>query len=92
MPPACLYAGNTYERRHIASWLHTHCTDPLTNERLESKKLVPNLSLRSAAAEWRENYVEKEESRGAPAVVHVKQVHKKVRQAAVDKASRARSG
>jgi hypothetical protein len=50
-------AGTTYERRHITSWLHTHCTDPLTNERLNSKKLVPNLALRSAAAEWREEHV-----------------------------------
>ena len=46
-------AGNTYERENITSWLRTNNTDPLTNEHMSSKKLVPNLTLRSAIAEWR---------------------------------------
>ena len=46
-------AGNTYERVNITNWLRTNSTDPLTNEHMTSKKLVPNLTLRSAIAEWR---------------------------------------
>ena len=55
--PCCVglfvLTGNTYERENITNWLRTNNTDPITNERMESKKLVPNLTLRSAIAEWR---------------------------------------
>jgi predicted ATPase len=46
-------AGNTYERENITNWLRTNNTDPITNKCMESKKLVPNLTIRSAIAEWR---------------------------------------
>ena len=49
----CLLSGNTYDRRHIVHWLHTHKSDPLTGLAMDSKKLVPNLVLRSGVAEWR---------------------------------------
>ena len=49
----CLLSGNTYDRRHIVNWLHTHSSDPLSGLAMDSKKLVPNLVLRSGVAEWR---------------------------------------
>ena len=39
--------GHTYERSAIEQWLKTHNTSPTTGLELESKRLVPNYSLRS---------------------------------------------
>jgi hypothetical protein len=44
----CLLSGNTYDRRHIVNWLHTHNSDPLSGLAMDSKKLVPNLVLAAA--------------------------------------------
>ena len=52
--PVVTAGGNTYERELIANWLKAHSTDPLTNEPLRSKRLTPNLALRSAIAAWTE--------------------------------------
>ena len=46
--------GSTYDRPHIAKWLRTHTTDPVTNASLQSKRLTPNRSMRSMVAEWRQ--------------------------------------
>ena len=51
--------GNTYDRHSIERWLSDHDSDPLTNEQLAlapngRPNLVPNLSLRSQIATWRE--------------------------------------
>ena len=54
--PVVTATGSTYEREHITCWLRTHSTDPLTNEQLRSKQLVPNLALRSLAATWIEQH------------------------------------
>jgi hypothetical protein len=51
-PVATLLAGNTYEKTHIMAWFRTHQTDPLTNTKLSSKRLVPNNSLRSQIHAW----------------------------------------
>lgn len=38
----------SYERDAIKDWLRQHDTSPMTNEKLESKHLIPNLALRAA--------------------------------------------
>jgi len=38
--------GNTYEREAIREWLEAADTSPLTNEKLDSKSLTPNLAIR----------------------------------------------
>ena len=45
--PVSTLDGFTYEREAITEWLRTKDTSPLTGGTLESKTLVPNLSLRS---------------------------------------------
>ena len=45
--PVSTMDGFTYERTAITEWLRTKDTSPLTGAALESKTLVPNLSLRS---------------------------------------------
>ena len=46
--PVLTVEGNTYDRYHIAAWLQSHNTDPLTNEVLPSKELKENRALRHA--------------------------------------------
>ena len=45
--PVLASDGHTYERAAIEDWLRTHDTSPMTNARLGSKELMPNLVLRS---------------------------------------------
>ena len=45
--PVSTLDGFTYERTAITEWLLTKDTSPLTGATLESKTLVPNLSLRN---------------------------------------------
>ncbi|CAM8894415.1 unnamed protein product [Rhodiola kirilowii] len=48
--------GFTYEYEAIQGWLLSgHDTSPMTNLKLDNKKLVPNRALRSAIQEWRHN-------------------------------------
>ena len=54
--PVTTGAGQTYERETIATWLRTKQTDPRTNARLPSKKLIANVSLRQAIARWRDEH------------------------------------
>lgn len=44
--------GNTYERAAIESWLLKHDTSPLTNVKLNSKYLVPNLTVKKLVDEF----------------------------------------
>ena len=44
--PVTTVAGHAYERVAIECWLCTHDTDPMTNEVLPSKELVPAIALR----------------------------------------------
>jgi hypothetical protein len=50
--PALVADGFSYERTAIAQWLRAHSTSPKTNRRLAHKRLVPNLSLKAAIAEY----------------------------------------
>jgi hypothetical protein len=45
--PVSTLDGFTYEREAITEWLRTKDTSPVTGTTLESKTLIPNLSLRS---------------------------------------------
>jgi hypothetical protein len=45
--PVSTLDGFTYERAAITEWLRTKDTSPSTGAKLESKTLIPNLSLRS---------------------------------------------
>ena len=45
--PVTTLDGFTYEREAITEWLRTKDTSPTTGATLESKKLIPNHSLRS---------------------------------------------
>ena len=44
-----LSSGHIYERGAIELWLRDHDTDPMTNERLESKNLIPAHLVRSVS-------------------------------------------
>jgi hypothetical protein len=52
--PVTTIAGNTYEKQSITAWFRAHQTDPLTNTKLTSKRLVPNNSLRRQIHAWLE--------------------------------------
>ena len=45
--PVSTADGFSYEREAITEWLRTKDTSPTTGATLESKKLIPNHSLRS---------------------------------------------
>ena len=45
--PVSTSDGFTYERTAISEWLRTKDTSPVTGATLESKTVIPNLSLRS---------------------------------------------
>ena len=45
--PVSTMDGFTYEREAISAWLRTSDTSPSTGAKLESKMVIPNLSLRS---------------------------------------------
>ena len=45
--PVLTSTGHTYERQAIEHWLHSHDRDPMTNQVLPSKALIPNISLRN---------------------------------------------
>jgi hypothetical protein len=55
--PVTTLAGNTYEREEIARWFRTKQTDPLTGERLGSKRLVPNTLMRSQISTWSDKHL-----------------------------------
>jgi hypothetical protein len=46
--PVILSSGQTYQRDAIAQHLKRNKKDPMTNEKLKNKDMVPNMSLRHA--------------------------------------------
>ena len=52
--PVITLAGHSYERTEIMRWFRTHQTDPKTGEKLQSKRVTPNHSLKSAIQDWKE--------------------------------------
>ena len=56
-PVLVVASGQTYERTEIAKWFRTHKTDPSTGSSIgNNRKLVPNVALRKAIDEWREQH------------------------------------
>ena len=54
MVDPCVCAdGRSYERAAIEAWLEAHDTSPHSNEPLEHKQLVPNITLRNAIIAFR---------------------------------------
>lgn len=49
--PVLTEDGHTYERECIQDWLKYRNTSPLTNIKLSSKKLIPNIALRKLIIE-----------------------------------------
>ena len=56
--PVFTASGQTYERDSIATWLRAKQTDPISNARLQNKKLVPNFALRKLILQWKEAHPE----------------------------------
>ena len=52
--PVVCACGHTFERACIEAWLRKNDTSPATGEILPHKNLVPNHTLRSDIAEWRD--------------------------------------
>ena len=44
--PVCTLDGFTYERTAITEWLRTNDSSPATGAKLESKTLIPNITVR----------------------------------------------
>jgi hypothetical protein len=51
-PAMLVETGHSYETAEIRRWLDTHDTCPISRQKLRSKQLVPNLSLKRAIADW----------------------------------------
>ncbi len=50
--PVICVDGHSYERKAIKKWLKTHSKSPKTGSILQSKLLIPNISLRNAIQEY----------------------------------------
>ena len=57
LDPVICTDGHSYERKNIETWFKNHDTSPKTNNKLESKILIPNHALRNSI----ESLVEKKE-------------------------------
>ena len=53
--PVTTILGYTYERAFIEEWFKKHNTDPLTNENLSSKVLVPNRLIKREVEDFKAN-------------------------------------
>jgi hypothetical protein len=62
--PVVTADGQTYERHAITAWFQTHCTSPLTGDRLEHTRLTPNVMARSLIREWVERNGIEPQARG----------------------------
>eukprot|EP01035_Chromulina_nebulosa_P021988 gene21988-28463_t len=54
-PVSTIY-GNTYSREHIERWFQTHDTDPMNNERVPTKYLVPNRAIQDALDDYNKQH------------------------------------
>lgn len=52
MDPVIAEDGNTYERIAIEAWFQKHETSPLTNVKLNSKHLMPNLTVKKLVGDF----------------------------------------
>ncbi|CAF1177076.1 unnamed protein product [Adineta ricciae] len=54
--------GNSYERKAIEAWLHSHGTSPITRAPLAVTDLRPNRALKAAISEYRNSVQPKEQT------------------------------
>ena len=54
--PVSTEDGQTYERTAIETWLERKDTSPLTNAKLRSTALIPNVVMRQTIHQWEEKY------------------------------------
>ena len=54
-PVSTIY-GNTYSREYIERWFQTHDTDPLNNQRVPTKYLVPNRAIQDALDDFNNHH------------------------------------
>lgn len=50
--PVITEAGQTYEKSSIEAWFERRLTDPMTNERLQSRSLIPNIALKKTIQDF----------------------------------------
>ena len=62
--PVVLENGISYDRTGITKWLKSHDSDPMTNKKLKSKRMVSNMSLRHALTEYYNLWVLKNNTTG----------------------------
>ena len=56
--PWTTQVGSTYEKAAIQKWLHDKRTDPMTNQMMQSTKLVPNQLTKGMIIKWLEDHLE----------------------------------
>jgi len=59
--PVIIEDGHTYEFEAIRTWLDTHDTSPMTNQKLYSKRILPNFNLRAQLIELAEKALAEQE-------------------------------
>lgn len=50
--PVMMEDGYTYDRAHIEHWLETNDSSPMTGLKLPSKRLMPNIYVKSLIARF----------------------------------------
>ena len=63
--PVMIESGNTYEREAILKWLKNNNTDPLTNDKLNSKTVTPNRTVKRMIV----TYLDKQKEKN-PGIMH----------------------
>ena len=58
--PVVLENGMSYERESITEWFKRSNLDPMTNKKLKSKKMAPNMSLRHAIMGYYNNWTKEQ--------------------------------
>ena len=74
--PVICADGITYERSAITKWLEKHSTSPKTNLQLTNKTLIPNLSLKIAIAQMKQDHPNWDSVKQQTLEVEERQCHK----------------
>lgn len=64
--PVVTCDGHSFERRFIEEWLTVQGTSPLTNLKLKSRTLIPNVALRNAIQEFFNGYAAQDANKIEP--------------------------
>ena len=52
--PVICSDGHSYERVAIEDWIEKKGTSPITNQIFTTKEVIPNITLRKAVEDWKE--------------------------------------